>query len=308
MVITKYGNFNGNSWEDFCQQCFKRKYESEGYQEMPATFKGDLGIEGFTRTGKVFQCYCPDIEYDPTKLYEAQRNKVTADLKKLQTYQDELQAYLAGSKIKEWIFVTPGYSNRELVRHCRDKATEYKALGLAHLDSEFDVLIHDIENFSAEIPIVLNFRNEKIGINHAERTTEEITDWANKEIPLVNNAIKKHKARIPEGKGQVDQKVNKLTNNSVSDFLNGEAMIRVWQEKYQDQYEKFVRVIDLFEKNVEERCAVHDGNNNDLYNSIQNDLRSKLKESFSFLDDLMIDKLTNRVMADWILRCPINFD
>lgn len=309
MYKTVYGTFTGNNWEEFCQQCFKKKYEHEGYQEMPATFKGDLGIEGFTtRTGKVFQCYCPDEEYIPTKLYEAQRDKITTDLKKLQTYQVELKPYLSGTKIKEWIFVTPGYSNKELVRHCRDKAAEYRSLNLDHLDAEFDVFVHDIEFFSSEIPTVLNFRNEKIGIETPNRPNNEIMDWQNKEISLVSNANKKHKARVPATKDNVDQKVNNLTHKSITDFLNGEAMIRVWAEKYQEQYEKFIKVIDLFEKSVEARCAVHDGNNNELYKSIETDLRTKLKESFSFLDDLMIDRLTNKVMADWILRCPINFE
>jgi len=36
MIKTIYGSFDGNSWEVFCQVCLKLKYESEGYQELPA--------------------------------------------------------------------------------------------------------------------------------------------------------------------------------------------------------------------------------------------------------------------------------
>lgn len=49
MIQAKYGNFDGNSWEEFCQICLKIKFESEGYQELPA-WQGDMGIEGFTRS------------------------------------------------------------------------------------------------------------------------------------------------------------------------------------------------------------------------------------------------------------------
>jgi hypothetical protein len=35
---------------------------------MPAHTKGDLGIEGFIRTGVVFQCYCSDEEFDTRRL------------------------------------------------------------------------------------------------------------------------------------------------------------------------------------------------------------------------------------------------
>jgi len=98
MIKTLYGNFDGDSWEGFCQQCLKLKYETDGYQEMPA-WQGDLGIEGFTRSGIMFQCYCPDEDYDPDLLYEKQRDKITADLKKLLTYQTQM-AWTAWGNVK----------------------------------------------------------------------------------------------------------------------------------------------------------------------------------------------------------------
>lgn len=309
MFKTAYGVFNGNSWEDFCQQCFKRKHEVDGYQEMPATFKGDLGIEGYTRNGILFQCYCPDMEYDPTKLYEAQRDKITKDLNKIVLNEKELKAYLRTTKVSKWIFVTPGYSNKELVRHCREKAEEFRKLKLNIIADDFDVLVHDIEFFAAEIPIVLNFRQEKLDIDApVKKSSKEIADWKSKEISLVDNAIKKHGQRVPGKAKNFDDRVNNLTQKSVSDFLNGDAMIRKWAEKYQDQYEKFQKVIDQFEKRVEEKCTVANGHSNKLYDEIEQELRSKIKSSFDFLDETMIDRLTYRVMADWILRCPISFE
>lgn len=309
MYKTAYGVFNGNSWEDFCQQCFKIKYEADGYQEMPATFKGDLGIEGFTRSGILFQCYCPDMEYDPSKLYKEQRDKVTTDLKKLLSYQNDLKAYLGEVAICKWIFVVPEYTNRELVRHCREKAAEYRNLGLELFDVNFDVLVHDIEFFSAQIPTILNFRNDKIDIDAPQKhSLEDITDWKTKEITLVDNAIKKHGQRIPLSSPNFEYKVNSLTQKSISDFLNGDAMIRKWAEKYQDQYEKFQKVVDQFEERVKEKCMVAECSNNELYDEIEKELREKIKSSFNFLDETMIDRLTYRVMADWILRCPIFFE
>ena len=82
MIKGKYGNYDGNHWEEVCQQCMKIKYQKDGYQELPAC-QGDLGIEGFTRNGTVIQCYCPDEDYAPKEMYEKQRDKVTTDLQKL---------------------------------------------------------------------------------------------------------------------------------------------------------------------------------------------------------------------------------
>lgn len=308
MYKTAYGSFNGDSWEDFCQLCFKLKYETDGYQEMPA-WQGDLGIEGFTRNGILLQCYCPDIEYNPDKLYEMQRDKITTDLVKLLTYEKELKAYLKTIKVTKWIFVTPEYKKKDLVKHCQDKADEYRNIASSILDPGFDVLVHDIEFYSEQIPIVLNFREKKLDIDPKKKKTDsEIANWKSKEISLVNNAIKKHGQRVPDNAKNFDDRVNNLTQKSVSDFLNGDIMIRKWSEEYQDQYEKFQKVIDLFEEKVKEKCAVNVASSNQLYNEIESELRMKLKESFTYLDDIMIDRLTNRVMADWLLRCPISFE
>jgi hypothetical protein len=308
MYKTPYGEFNGDSWEDFCQLCFKLKYEADGYQEMPA-WQGDLGIEGFTRTGVLFQCYCPDADYNPDKLYEMQRDKITKDLGKLVTYENELGTYLNGIKAVKWIFVTPEYKKKDLVKHCQDKAAEYRKLISSILAPGFDVFVHDIEFYAEQIPTVLNFRNQKLDIESKEKKSpNEIADWKSKQISLVDAAVKKHSFRVPTTAKNSDSRVNMLTDKSVRDFLDGDLMIRKWSETYQDQYEKFQKVVDLFEERVIEKCAVNDGNSNQLYNEIENELKTKLKEAFSYLDDLMIDRLTNRVMADWILRCPISFE
>lgn len=308
MYKTEHGDFTGTTWEEFCQLCFKRKYESDGYQEMPA-WQGDLGIEGFTRSGILFQCYCPDEEYTADVLYEKQRDKITTDLKKLKTNEDELKTYLKDIKIKQWIFVTPGYKKKDIVKHCQDKAMEYRNLGLSILDMTFDVLIYDIGFFAAEIPLVLDYKKQKIEIHpNSQRTTSEITDWKTKEINLVDNAVRKHGQKLPESVSNRDQKINTLTQLSVENFLNGNITIKIMQERFPEDYEKFVRVVSIFEKKVVEMCITNIGDNITLYKQIEMDLKEKLKEAFSYIDMNTIDQLTEQVLADWIFRCPINFE
>lgn len=83
-------------------------------------------------------------------------------MQKLQRYQEPLKKYFKDSKIKAWIFVTPEYRKKELVKHCRDKADEYQKLNLDILDPTFDVIIHDLGNFAKEIPVVLNHFNKAL--------------------------------------------------------------------------------------------------------------------------------------------------
>jgi hypothetical protein len=308
MYKTQHGTFDGDSWEEFCQICFKRKYESDGYQEMPA-WQGDLGIEGFTRNGILFQCYCPDEEYAPDVLYDKQRDKVTTDLGKLVTYEKELKSYLKNIKIAKWIFVTPGYKKKDIVKHCQDKAEEYRKKNLDYFAPDFDVLIYDIDFFSEEIPIVLNYRNKKLEINpDNEETEDSVSDWRTKEIFLVDNAIRKHGQRVDIRAIARDKKINILTQISVGAFLNGNSIVKIMSDKFPKDYEKFVRVVAQFEKKVEEMCIVNTKDNNELYEQIRVGLMASLQVAFPYMDELTIDRLKEQVLADWIMRCPINFE
>lgn len=305
MIKTTFRTFDGNSWEEFCQVCLKLKFEQEGYQELPA-WQGDLGIEGFTRTGKVFQCYCPDEDYEPQTLYEKQRNKITTDLGKLEKNEAELKKYLNGILIQQWIFLTPMYKNKELVRHCQLKAVEYKTKNLGILSTDFDVLVYDIDYFTAQIPTALGASNGKIEIE-ANRDESLDVDWKSTNISLVNNAITKHGKRVADCLNK-EEKVNKLTNFTIGDFLDEQQLVIKWKEYSPTDYEKFMRIIGDYEKTVEEMCITNTGDYNGLYDRIRHELDEKLKNSFAYLEDVTIEKLTKGVMAEWLLRCPINFE
>lgn len=129
MYKIEIGEFDGNSWEDLMQRCLKDKYEDELYQRMPATVNGDSGIEGFTlATGRVFQSYCPERQYEASELYKKQREKITTDLNKLIIFQKDLQKVLGNQLITEWHLVTPEFTNKALNAHCRAKEKEYRAM------------------------------------------------------------------------------------------------------------------------------------------------------------------------------------
>ena len=125
---------------------------------------------------------------------------------------------------------------------------------------------------------------------------------------MVEHAVRKHSLRLSTAVKNKDSKVNTLTDNTIKDFLDGDSIIQKWAEMYQSDYEKIQRIVEASGKEVKEKCMVNTLENNALYDNIKSELKTKLNQNFAYLDDLTIDKLTNRVMADWILRCPIDFE
>lgn len=80
------------------------------------------------------------------------------------------------------------------------------------------------------------------------------------------------------------------------------------EQKFPDDYEKLIRVISQFEKKVEESCITNEGSSKELYDSIEFELKSRISKTLSYIDDITIIKLTEQILADWILRCPIDFE
>jgi hypothetical protein len=309
MIKTVYGNFDGDKWESICQMCFKKKYENETYFEIIAS-PGDYGIEGFTRSGKAFQCYCPDEHYTLDVLYNKQRDKITADLKKLKTYEKQLARKLGDTLIEKWYFVTPLFSRNDIVDHCTKKRDEIRALNLSIINNEnFEVILMDIDSLKPEIHTFLKMSEMKIDINPSfEISEEDKLKWKDSKISLVENAQRKHKMRFDLSTPNMEQKVDILTEKSIIHFLDGNNILNKWQIDYPDDYEKFIKIVSQVEEQVAEDCMFPTEDNNLLYKGFSELLTKKIKEAFPFLDETMIHSLCNQVMADWILRCPINFE
>ncbi|MDA2738624.1 MULTISPECIES: hypothetical protein [Bacillus cereus group] len=310
MYHTEFGNFDGDSWETFCQRCLKIRYKDGSYQSIPAHFGGDLGIEGYTRDGVVFQCYCPDENYDPKELYEHQRAKVTNDLKKLIKNEDELIKFIKDMKIKKWIFLTPEYHNKDIIRHCVKKREEYREKNISCLDEEFDVLVQDIEFFLKEMPLVLGASKDKVTIKAEKVSQEEIVEWEKTEIAEVENIIRKTTATFPPNyNNNLDYRVRKLTNKRIGEYLNGSKRLRRLQMTFQDQYERFMKVVDVYESIVEDKCLYPVDDNKKLFDEIAKELEEKLIEEFGdVLDSMLIIELKQYVISDWLMRCPIDFE
>lgn len=307
MYNTKYGPYDGDSWEAVMQICFRLKYEGEHYQSIPAS-PGDFGIEGFTKTGKVFQCYCPENNLSSKDLYEKQRDKITTDVGKLDLYKKKLSNFFNGVLIKEWIFVTPEHRMNELVIHCNTKTKEVLNLNLPFIDKGFKIIIHDIDNFAKELPIALNAAGQKLLIDKDKVEDNNLIKWKDQEIDLVSNAIKKHTKRFSENASGVEIKVNKLTDATIESFLDQSTILSRWRQLHPDDYEKFLILFSQIEKEVSELCMFPTDDNDKLYRSLRVLVKERLTANFGYLSDITIENLTNGAIADWLLRCPLDFE
>ncbi len=308
MFLTSYGSFRGDTWENACQVCFKQKY-GDSYSEVKASSPGDHGIEGFTRTGKVFQCYCPNENYNPDKLYEEQRDKISKDLNKLSIYEKQLKQLLGEVKITQWIFVTPSIPKNELIKHCTTKTSEYRNKNIDILHDTFEVLAQDIEYLLPHLQIALKEVFPKLVIDSEGQITDsDKINYKNTESILVENSNRKHTQRFTSNVSNIEQKIDKFTDKTVKHFLDGKSVISNWRLLLPQEYERFLKIVSQIEEEIEEMCMFPTLDNNQRYDDIKRIVFDKISNNFEELHEISIKHLTNYIIADWILRCPINFE
>src|ERR1039457_1533509 len=109
---------DGNAWEASVKRWLHLKHPND-FQPVPATDKGDGGIEGYCLEERtVYQCYSALEYFDTKTLYEKQRDKLTTDIGKFIANTTKLLRILpAGFKVRRYDYVVPELRSSELVAH-----------------------------------------------------------------------------------------------------------------------------------------------------------------------------------------------
>lgn len=309
MYKIEIGEFDGNSWEEIMQKCFKDKYENEHYQRMPANVKGDNGIEGLTiKTGKVFQCYCPNDHCETKVLTANQRKKIDTDLQKLIKYENDLKKVLGNQKIKEWHLVTPEFKDKSLIAHCREKEKEYREKNLAHLDSDFTILIKEYTDFHTELTrhLVLGKLKADISVDVPNNI-----DWNKCNSEHIKNLRRKITVLIDGQKVSEQEKIkkiDKIVNSYVFFYQRGLKVINTLEKNFPDQYSKFIKIKQSQGENIETECMLSMLSKDRLFEKVQEDLIKALKEGLGEnFEDAGIEQLSRRIIAEWLMLCPLDF-
>ena len=305
MIQTKYGPFDGNSWEALCQLIFKHKYGEQGYQEMPAS-PGDFGIEGFVNdTETAFQCYCPNLHYSQDELYDAQRNKVTRDLKKLKKYEGEIARRIGTKKIKRWVFVCPEINRNKLLRHAQEKQNEIRKWELSILDDDVEVILKDADFFAQEIAHMRQIGGEKVIFQiedvEFQYVGEDISEHE-------ENVSRKNKARCMTEKGLDISRHEKLNLITIRKLFDGETLTKKIESDSASIYINLVRIINQYEDEVEEMSLTWRGEPEDLINRVKNTLSLRIKESIPSLGDPERHIIADHMVSKWIALCPLDFE
>lgn len=308
-------SLDGHSWEKLCISCYTMKYQAQHFTEVPAEHKGDGGIEGFTKSGVVIQCYCPnDPNYSRNELYENQREKVTKDIRK---FIDKKNAAVLKSLgipcISEWHFVIPEYKDKRIIQHITTKrklvrqTRENDPKFYDYIADDFDIIIKTAEDFRVELTSILRSNLTNTKLSFAILQSPQV-DWTTCPADKVANVKRKLIAINPELAEDKDD-LNDLLEMYMSAYISGIALIEQLGEGFPDIRKDILDLADQYKKQVKAKTLLNRDKslNYKVFNEISSDFQQKLKAEFKHISDASIMNLQLSLIAGWLADCPMEF-
>jgi len=191
-----------HEWEQTCMQLLAIRYKDE-LQLLDASRAGDLGLEAFTRdTGRGFQCYAPLEPLSARERYEKHRDKLTRDLRKLETNEDELAVILGSTTLSRYVFMVPQF-DPPLLKHCGKQCTKVKEKKLRILTDDFDIVVQTQKNYPTERAQLIELALEPLQLEITDVDEVARAEWAAANVALVNTLTTKiTKFGLPEQQEQ----------------------------------------------------------------------------------------------------------
>jgi hypothetical protein len=307
------GYMSGNAWEELCVECYRMRYQDSHYRDIPAVHRGDAGIEGFALNGVVHQCYCPEREYSDDDLYEHQRNKLTADIKKLMKNANRLKK-LGVPPIREWHFNMPEYRDDRIVSHIAYKQQEVltaKAENpseFEHIADGFQIIPKIAEDFKPEISRIIRTTVTDMRLNFAIQHTVA-PNWEQCDSQKVENITRKIKA-VMHVEDETNEDLNDVINIYVEFYISGLEIMSRLRTSFPEIYEDIFQLERSYKKEVSIKTKMNTNRsmNKDIFESILADFESKLRQDFSkMLTSASIGELKQDLIASWLADCSMEF-
>lgn len=303
---------NGDDWEKLCDECYRDRYQNDNYTKVPATHSGDTGVEGFTMSGVVYQCYCPEKIYTDNELYGKLRDKVTADIAKLIDLSNAERIKKLGiMNIKEWHLVTPEYRDKRIIEHLESKRLEIieakrkNASELSYLDDNIRLVIKGPEDFKPEFYRLIRNPLVDIKLNIAVKSIKSV-DWKKCDTEKIANIKRKIKAIMGSEENEDFEDMLKFWAEA---YLKGIEIMASLQDSCGKLYEELFELEEQYKSEVSVKSKMNRDSsvNYILFNQILEDFGNTLSKEFECFTRASIGEIQYDLIGGWLADCSLQF-
>lgn len=294
--------WNPDDWETFALGLLQSRHGPLNVHKIPAAHKGDLGIDYICASELVaYQCYAVREPIDIATRADRQKTKITIDTGKLVSNSTDISKLFLGNKIKHWILLAPLHDSREVNLHCAKKTTELRKLKCPHLDTEFEVGIHDRDSFATKAVAAGMIALHTIHLNVPPPTTEELDHWQEGSADLVANATQKLIKRTgPKG-------VQDAVSEAAKSFLQSRSVLDALRSSTPDLHEQIISAVANQAKRLSFAGPRGGPTPNAILNVEIDSLISSIATVAPNLSNDLAQDIALGAISEWIMRCPLDF-
>lgn len=295
---------NPKVWENYFKDIVRLHYRPAHYRDVPDKHVGDFGIECFSLSGHVFQCYLPEQVVDVKKLVASQRKKINDDIKKFtETNVNELKKLFGETVISRWILATPVNDSAVVAQFCAQKSIEVRNLDIPYISDDFEILIHTESEYPREVSF-LRKETYLMTFDFNSTTVAGAVCWIDENLEFLS----KLDMKLPKIENDQQRMLN-IKTFIIQKYLDYQNLMDVLRLEWGDIYESVFNCIQHRENSLIERFILEAGDT--LPGQVIKDEMAKLHDniieevkSFKGPD---LEKIKWGVIADWLIRCPLDF-
>jgi len=293
-----------NDWELHAFGLLQDRHGATSVMKVPARHKGDFGIDYYCVSGRVaYQCYAVQEPCEVDDRATKQKAKITKDLKKFCT-RAELASLFVGDKVERWILVVPIHDSAQVNLHLTAKTAQVRALGLAYVATDFEVLVHDLECFDPASVELRAFHRRQISLPPQPATTAQIDSWTRASNPLVAALSRKLVKRIGSGDpAQLDSAVQEM----VGLFLEKENTLDSLRREAPQLHEALAAIVSRHAAKLSFYGSPENATPHHILRSEVDSLIAEMKQNIPNFSDGSAQQIALGTIAEWLLRCPLDF-
>jgi hypothetical protein len=294
------GQWSGVDWQSYCDELLIARFGAN-YQRIPDTL-GDYGAEGFTADGMLVQAYAAEEVIDSKKLYEAQRDKVTRDIRTIQKNRRKLRAMMS-VPITRVAFLVPECRTKDLIAHCGRKAQEVRKQAFAEFRTDFDLRVLTADDFPEERRRLGKNAGLRMSFEEVIVDGDEMTSWADSNSALALNLQRKLESvdsLSPDQRTELGVALIRM-------YLQREHVLRQLHEYYPAMYEELVRSLRSREHALAVENLVDRSTALMRVRDLAEELESRIHELAPNIRS-HLNLIGWGTVAEWLLRCPLKLE
>jgi hypothetical protein len=293
--------WSGEDWQRYCQELFALRHGAD-YQSVPDGVQGDWGIEGFTATGILYQCYAPEEPLTRKDLAEKLRDKITVDLGKLAGNIGAISSLVQPATITRWVLVVPRVEDKAVLAHAAKKVAEFRDCSYAGVDPGFVARVWTGDDFPSERRQL--GENQGLYLPESQVATDDAATGFTPQMPQSLENLERKLAKLA---GPDSGEQAQLKSDFIRYYLDGQSLERILQASYPSQYQEWRKARHGVSRELNITQMTIIASPGERVGDIKRKLSASADRAIPLLGITNAEVLAYGTVAEWLLECPLDF-